>query len=63
MYAQTEATELTNALTEYVKEKIALWCSGAADVDAEWEDYLKELDKIGLPRYLELAQEAYDSMK
>lgn len=61
--AQTEATELTNALTEYVKEKIALWCTGAADVDAEWEDYLKELDKIGLPRYLELAQEAYDSMK
>ena len=35
----------------------------AADVDAEWEDYLSELDKIGLPRYLELTQEAYDSMK
>ncbi len=61
--AQTEATELTNALTEYVKEKMALWITGAADVDAEWEDYLAELDKIGLPRYLELTQEAYDNMK
>ena len=61
--AQVEAAELKNALTEYVKEKMALWITGAADVDAEWEDYLSELDKIGLPRYLELTQEAYDSMK
>lgn len=60
---QTEATELTNALTEYVKEKMALWITGAADVDAEWEDYLAELEKIGLTRYLELTQEAYDNMK
>ena len=61
--AQAEASELTNALTEYVKEKMALWITGAADVEAEWEDYLAELDKIGLTRYLELTQEAYDNMK
>ena len=60
---QVEASELSNALNEYVKEKMALWITGAADVDAEWEDYLSELDKIGLPRYLELTQEAYDNMK
>ena len=60
---QAEATELTNALIDYVREKMALWITGAADVDAEWEDYLSELDKIGLPRYLELTQEAYDGMK
>ena len=60
---QVEASELSNALWKYVTEKTALWITGAADVDAEWEDYLSELDKIGLPRYLELTQEAYDSMK
>lgn len=60
---QVEASELANALWNYVTEKMALWITGAADVDAEWEDYLSELDKIGLPRYLELTQEAYDSMK
>ena len=60
---QAEANELANALAEYVKEKKAQWITGAADVEAEWENYLKELDKIGLPRYLELTQEAYDNMK
>ena len=61
--AQAEAAELGNALTEYVKGKMALWITGSADVDAEWEDYLTDLEKIGLSRYLELTQEAYDSMK
>lgn len=60
---QTEATEIENSLISYVREKTALWCTGAADVDAEWEDYLAELEKIGLSTYLELTQEAYDAMK
>lgn len=60
---QTEASELNNALMEYVREKTSLWITGAADIDAEWESYLAELDKIGLPRYLELTQGAYDNMK
>jgi len=61
--AQAEAAELGNALTEFVKNKMALWITGSADVDAEWEDYLADLEKIGLSRYLELTQEAYDNMK
>ena len=60
---QAEANELANAINDYVNEKKAQWITGAADVDAEWENYLKELDKMGLPRYLELTQEAYDNMK
>lgn len=60
---QTEAIELQNSLLSYVREKIGLWCTGTADVDAEWEDYLAELEKIGLSKYLQLTQEAYDNMK
>lgn len=57
---EKEATELANSLDSYVREKIALWCTGAADVDKEWDSYLQELENIGLSRYLEIAQAAYD---
>lgn len=57
---EKEATELANVLDSYVREKVALWCTGAADVDKEWDSYLKELDNIGLQRYLEITQAAYD---
>lgn len=58
-----EATELSNSLTTYMKQKYAQWLTGATDVDAEWEDYLAQLEKLGLSRYLELTQEAYDLTK
>lgn len=58
-----EATEIANSLNTYVKEKIALWCTGASDVDADWENYLRELEGIGLSRYLTITQEAYDRLK
>lgn len=57
---EKEATELANSLDAYVREKVALWCTGAADVDKEWDSYLQELDNIGLSRYLEITQAAYD---
>ncbi len=58
-----EATELASSLNTYVKEKIALWCTNASDVDADWENYLRELEGIGLSRYLSITQEAYDRLQ
>lgn len=58
-----EAAELGNSLTTYMKQKYAQWLTGEADVDAEWEDYLAQLEKLGLSRYLELTQDAYDRTK
>lgn len=52
----TEAELIMTELKAYVLEKLGLWCTGAADVDAEWDTYLKELEEIGAYRYLELAQ-------
>ena len=60
---QDEATELANSLESYVNEKVAAWCTGAADIDKEWDSYVKDLEKIGLSRYLELAQEGYENVK
>ena len=57
----SEMVELESALRGYVVEMIGRFTIGDADVNAEWNAYLAELDKIGLPRYIELMQEAYDN--
>lgn len=60
-----EANEVKNNIEEYMKESIAKFSVGELDPnsDADWEKYLKEYEVMGLPRFLELSQEAYDSMK
>lgn len=57
---EKEATEIANSLNSYVREKVALWCTGREDVDKAWDSYLQELESIGLSRYLEITQAAYD---
>ena len=59
--AAAEITDLESALGTYVTEMIARFTVGDADIEAEWNDYLAELDNIGLSRYIELMQEAYDN--
>ena len=59
--AAAEITDLESALGTYVTEMIARFTVGDADIETEWNDYLAELDNIGLPRYIELMQEAYDN--
>lgn len=49
-----EAATIEAELVDYVFEKLAAWYTGAADVEAEWDSYLAELEQIGLSRYLEL---------
>lgn len=58
-----EATELENAIKGYKQEKLAQWLTGASDVEKDWAEYLAKLEKLGLSRFLELTQEAYDKMK
>ena len=54
-----EATETANLLSTYVKEKLSLWCTGKADIDADWDAYLKELERMGLTSWLATMQAAY----
>ena len=56
-----EHVELGTTLGTYVQEMIARFIVGDADIETGWDDYLAELDKIGLSRYIELMQEAYDN--
>ncbi|WP_045679714.1 extracellular solute-binding protein [Martelella endophytica] len=41
-------------------EKQQVWLLGSADVDADWEGYLKRLDTLGYGDVLAVMQQAYD---
>jgi putative aldouronate transport system substrate-binding protein len=58
-----EAEELGILQTElvtYAKNQLARWISGDGNINTEWDNYLRELNVIGLPRFLELKQAIYD---
>ncbi|MBR4061033.1 MAG: extracellular solute-binding protein [Lachnospiraceae bacterium] len=55
-----ELGEQAGMMQAYVEEKIGLWCTGAADIDADWENYLKELEAMGLSDWLAAMQAAYE---
>jgi len=49
-----------NNIQTYMLEKQQIWVLGSADIEAEWDGYMKELDKLGLSKVLEAMQSAYD---
>lgn len=55
-----EISDVKATLTSYVKECLAAFITGTKDIDAEWDAYLAELEKIGYKELLEVYQEAYD---
>jgi putative aldouronate transport system substrate-binding protein len=60
-----EVAQLQTNLTSYVTQSEAEFATGQRDIndDAAWADYLANLESLGLPRYLELYQAAYDAVK
>ena len=67
IYNADEADENGNALAEcktYVKEARAKFATGQLDVDsdADWNEYLATLDRIGLSTLLRTTQSAVDRM-
>lgn len=57
--AMENAETITN-VTEHTKQAIAEFVTGARDVDAGWDQYLAELNNMGLEHWLSCAQAAYD---
>ncbi|MFC1960789.1 extracellular solute-binding protein [Chloroflexota bacterium] len=55
-----ESTELKLGLDTYVDEMFVQFVTGAIPIDEAWEEYLMTLESIGLSRYLEIYQTAYD---
>ncbi|MGI6690052.1 MAG: extracellular solute-binding protein [Clostridiales bacterium] len=53
---------LSTDINNYVKTKIAQWVTGEADVNAEWDEYLDQLEKLGLSEMNEIKQRELDSV-
>jgi putative aldouronate transport system substrate-binding protein len=43
-----------------VNESLALFVVGDRDIERDWDAYRRELDVMGLGRYLEISQSGYD---
>lgn len=63
--AEEEETikDIRSTLNSFVNEYIAAFVTGAADIESEWDAYVKELDNIGLEKYISICQAAYDRAK
>ncbi len=60
-----EVTDISTTAVEVEKiiaENSVAFITGAKDIDAEWDNFLKALDSVGLEKLLELYQTAYDRM-
>ena len=53
---------LQTDIMNYVNGKIAQWVSGEADVNAEWEGYLEQLNKLGLEEMTEIRNRALETL-
>lgn len=61
--SQEDASEMSLIKTNVMdtqKELMVQFITGEKDIDAEWDNYLEDLNNVGLERYLELLQKAYD---
>lgn len=56
----TELAGLRTAVNNYVNESLARFITGADDIEAGWANYLAQLEKINVKRYLEINQAAYN---
>ena len=52
--------DIASTLYNFAEEYLVLFVTGELNIDAEWDNYLAELDNIGLQEYLAMYQNAYD---
>ncbi|MGO4494809.1 ABC transporter substrate-binding protein [Paenibacillus sp. 2RAB27] len=58
-----EIANISKTIDDYRKESTARMIIGDLDIDKKWDEYLKNLENMKLPRYLEIFQQAYDAKK
>jgi len=54
-----ELAQLETVITSFVDQAVVQAITGGKNLDAEWDGYLKQLNNLGLARYLEIYQKAY----
>lgn len=66
VYTEEQVDEIADVQTTidtYVSEAATRFVLGDLDLDKDWDTYLKELGAMGLARYMDVTQEAYDAFK
>jgi putative aldouronate transport system substrate-binding protein len=58
----TEVATLQTNLENYVQQNALQFITGSKNLDSDWDAYVKGLDGLGLKRYLEIQQTAYDKV-
>jgi len=61
--ANTDVSRLAELRTDIfhiVTEKREAWVTGINDINADWNDYLNLMDKIGIDEFLDILQRNYD---
>lgn len=56
----TRLAELRTDIFNTVSQKKAAWITGASDINADWEEFNKSLEKMGIDEFVSLMQESYD---
>ncbi|AEE16980.1 extracellular solute-binding protein [Treponema brennaborense] len=57
---QNEIKKLMAPINQTTAEYVQKWILGAADINQDWDSYVKRITSQGLPRVLQLQQAAYD---
>ena len=57
-----EINDIRTTLKTYVKESKARFITGDLNLDTHWDTFQSELKKIGIDKFLEVSQVAYDRM-
>jgi putative aldouronate transport system substrate-binding protein len=55
-----ELATLQTNIESYVQQNSLQFVTGSKDIDTEWDAYVKGLSGLGLDRYLQIEQEAFD---
>jgi putative aldouronate transport system substrate-binding protein len=56
----TKMADLKTDIITYIDNKQAAWITGESSIDDEWDEYLKELEKMGIEEMRQLYQDVYD---
>ncbi|HVO69042.1 MAG TPA: hypothetical protein VMT24_03290, partial [Aggregatilineaceae bacterium] len=54
---------LTQNINDYINTNAAAFITGSKSLDKDWDAYVKGLNDLGLPHYLDLLQKQYDALK
>jgi putative aldouronate transport system substrate-binding protein len=56
----SEYNRLQTAINDYLKEATTKFIIGNMNLDTDWDKFKTQLDNIGLQKYMQMTQEAYD---